>query len=303
MTQPTEPQALPEPTTDATAQPNAEWVNIYETDTVTASVLLRDGYVTRLLVKTPTTLPFSFAQKVLRRWNTDPRRHFKIASEEWVLTYDQGTQPQYFTTVETTFKDLEWTVIETEPGIAIAVVETEGRVTHVRLDWSPNADLEPEEAGTVCFVDNALFNWNPVPGRRFQLDEEGWTQTEEGENLRFETTVKTTFQTVLELYVDTEEPTNHDYLLQIVMATLSGQLPEYHVDFTSLFGSLQRVADSPFVHVNRTYVDNGEYYVETESGCTPLPPSKVLLPLDKIETVLQAFENNLAAPEATHYDV
>src|SRR5579883_1720199 len=255
MSPPIKPQEPTASTTDTGTQPTAEWLTIYESNTVTASVLRRDGAVTRLLVKTPQTLPFSFAQQALRRWNTDPRRHFEVAKEEWVLTYKgDSTQSQYFATVETTFKDLEWTVIATEPGITVSVVAVEQDVTHVRIDWSPDADLEPEEAGTVCFADNALFEWNTVPGRRFQLDEAGWQaveqETEDG-RMRFETTVQTVFQTVLELYIDTPAPPRPDSLVQTVVTLLSQQLPD-SVDYTSLFGSVQRLEYAPFMRVLHT---------------------------------------------------
>ena len=276
MPQPTEPQ---DQTTDANTAPTAQWLNIYESDSATVSVLLRDGYVTRLLVKTAETLPLSFAVNALKHWNTDDRRHFTLDPKQWVKTYHEGTQPQYLTTVETTFRDLEWTVIDTEPGITVSVVEAEQQVTHIRIDWSPEAHLEPEEAGTVCFADNALHDWNTVPGRQFQLDEERWQQEDYDNGLRFETTVQTTFQTVLELYIDTPEPLLQDSLVKTVVNLLSQQLPQYGIDYTSLFGSLQRVEHSPFARVTRTYVDNGEYFLEPEDGWATLPNPQVSVSL------------------------
>ena len=65
----------PEPTQEPTAPTTVRWVNIYESDSATVSVLLRNEHVTRLLVETQQTLPLSFAVGALNRWNTDPRRH------------------------------------------------------------------------------------------------------------------------------------------------------------------------------------------------------------------------------------
>jgi hypothetical protein len=89
-------------------------------------------------------------------------------------------------------------VIDTSPVITVSVAEAEGYVTHVRLGWSPEADLE-QTIQSVSDQQN-LSNWNTVPGRQFQLDEEGWTQTENGGSLQFETAVETSFRRAGGLY-------------------------------------------------------------------------------------------------------
>ena len=304
MTQPTEPQEQPQDqAANATAQPTAQWLDIYESDNAKVSILLRDRCVIQLLVVTAETLPISFAVAALNRWNTNPTRHFELDPDQWVKTYWEGTQPRYVTTVVTTFRDLEWTVIDTKPGTTVSIVEVEQRVTRTRVDWSPESELEPEDIGPMCVVENALLNWNTIAGRQFQLDKEAWTQVDCNNGLRFETTVETAFQTVLELYLDTPEPPLQDSLIQTVVSLLSQQLPDYGVDFTCLFGSLRQVEYAPFVRVTRTYIDNGEYFLEPETGWGTLPVYKVPILLTEIEPMLQAFEQNLAAPEATLDDV
>jgi hypothetical protein len=181
----------------------------------------------------------------------------------------------------------------------VSAAETNGRVTHVRLDVLPNADLDLEDAGTVCLVNSALHDWNTVLGRRFQLDAEAWTPTEDGDELQFKTTVETTFETVLELYVETSEPLLPDKLVLKTVTLLSQQLPAQGIDYTSLFGSLKRVEHAPFARVGRIYLDNGEFLLEPESGYAYLPPSQVSIPVETLEPLLQAFEDRLAKQEMT----
>lgn len=299
MTNPKEPQATaPDQTLDTAAVAAIpRWLDIYESSEggdVRLLILVQGESVLRLQLQTAQILPISFAIAALNRWNTNPRRRFQLNSEQWAEPSWEGTQPQYETAVVTVFKDLEWKVIATKPGLVVSVVEVEQRVTRVRLDWSPQSELEVEDAGSFSFIDDALTHWNTVTERQFQLDEEAWTETEDGDNSQFETTVKTRFRSVVELHLDTPSPLLLDSLVQTVVQLLSQRLPRYGVDFTRLFGCVQQVERSPYASVDRTYLDNSKYLLEPEDGWGSLPPYRVPVPLETIEPFLGVFERQLA---------
>ena len=209
-------------------------------------------------------------------------------------------QPQTETTAETPSPVQEWTVISTEQGVTISILEAEGLVTSIRLDWSAQSELAPEDTDTEHFANEVLVNWNPVPGRQFQLDEDAWTEADYDQGLRFETAVVTTFRTVVELYLDTSHAVQEDELVKAIVGLLSQKLPELGVAYTRLFGCVMQVELSPYASVERTRVEKGEYALETDDGWASLPPYRVPVPLESLEPILGAFERQLTQQVMPH---